>query len=88
MIIAVCIISIALLATCRVLYSSYCNPVSFNPTREDNYPIVNLEDQTCEAPIVTYETGGSKETLCSNTSRAVKDYQEGLSILLQRVSVS
>lgn len=29
MIIAVCIISIALLATCRVLYSSYCNPVSF-----------------------------------------------------------
>lgn len=62
--------------------------VSFNPTREDNYPIVNLEDQTCETPIVTYETGGSKETLHSNTSRAMKDYQEGLSNLLQRVFVS
>lgn len=62
--------------------------VLFNPTREDNYPTVNLEAQACGIPIVTYETGGSKETLRSNMSRAVKGYHEGLSILLQRVSVS
>lgn len=62
--------------------------VLFNPTREDNYPTVNLEAQACGIPIVTYETGGSKETLRSNMSRAVKGYPEGLSILLQRVSVS
>lgn len=35
--------------------------VFFNPTREDNYPTVNLEAQACGTPVVTYPTGGSPE---------------------------
>ena len=34
-----------------------------NLTYEDNYPTVNLEAQACGTCVVTYDTGGSKETL-------------------------
>ena len=37
--------------------------VFFNPTREDNYPTVNLEAKACGCPIVTYDTGGTAETV-------------------------
>ena len=37
--------------------------VFFNPTYEDNYPTVNLEAQACGTKVVTYDTGGCKETL-------------------------
>lgn len=37
--------------------------VFVNPTYEDNYPTVNLEAQACGTPVITYDTGGSKETL-------------------------
>ena len=37
--------------------------VLFNPTYEDTYPTVNLEAQACGARVVTYDTGGSPETL-------------------------
>lgn len=37
--------------------------VLFNPTREDNYPTVNLEAQACGTPVWTYGTGGCAETL-------------------------
>lgn len=37
--------------------------VFFNPTYEDNYPTVNLEAQACGTRVVTYDTGGAKETL-------------------------
>ena len=37
--------------------------VFFNPTVEDNYPTVNLEAEACGTPVVTYDTGGCKETL-------------------------
>lgn len=32
-----------------------------NPTREDNFPTVNIEALACGAPIVTFDTGGSPE---------------------------
>lgn len=35
----------------------------FNPTREDNYPTVNLEARACGCRVVTYDTGGSAETV-------------------------
>lgn len=35
----------------------------FNPTREDNYPSVNLEAKACGCRVVTYDTGGSAETV-------------------------
>ncbi len=37
--------------------------VFFNPTYEDTYPTVNLEAQACNTPVVTYNTGGSVESV-------------------------
>lgn len=37
--------------------------VLVNPTREDNYPTVNLEAQACGTPVITFATGGSPETI-------------------------
>lgn len=37
--------------------------VFFNPTYEDNYPTVNLESIACGTPVVTYDTGGSGESV-------------------------
>lgn len=38
-----------------------------NPTYEDNYPTVNLEAMACGTMVVTYDTGGSKETILNGT---------------------
>ena len=37
--------------------------VFFNPTYEDNYPTTNLEALACGTPVVTYQTGGSPESV-------------------------
>ena len=37
--------------------------VFVNPTLEDNYPTVNLEAQACGTPVITYNTGGSPESV-------------------------
>lgn len=34
-----------------------------NPTREENYPTVNMEAIACGTPVVTFKTGGSPEIL-------------------------
>lgn len=34
-----------------------------NPTHEDNYPTVNLEAQACGTPAITYDIGGSGESV-------------------------
>lgn len=34
-----------------------------NPTREENYPTVNMEAVACGTPVVTFNTGGSPEML-------------------------
>ena len=34
-----------------------------NPTREENYPTVNMEAIACGTPVVTFNTGGSPEIL-------------------------
>ena len=44
-----------------------------NPTYEDNYPTVNLEAQACGARVVTYDTGGCRETLRTKESAWVQD---------------
>jgi glycosyltransferase involved in cell wall biosynthesis len=41
--------------------------VYVNPTREDNYPTVNMEAIACGTPVVTFRTGGSPEMLEENT---------------------
>lgn len=37
--------------------------VFINPTREDNFPTVNIESLACGAPVITFNTGGSPETI-------------------------
>ena len=45
----------------------YSNSTVFvNLTLEENYPTVNLEAKACGLPIITYDTGGSKEMLSKN----------------------
>ena len=45
--------------TCFIIFTDWF----FNPTYEDNYPTVNLEARACGCRIVTYDTGGSRETV-------------------------
>ena len=52
--------------------------VFFNPTVEDNYPTVNLEAEACGTPVVTYDTGGCRETLRLEESVCCKDVCEAL----------
>ena len=37
--------------------------VYVNPTYEDNYPSTNLEAQACGTPVITYDAGGSPESV-------------------------
>ncbi len=43
-----------------------------NPTLEDNFPTVNLEALACGTPVITYNTGGSIESVSSNTGVIVE----------------
>lgn len=46
--------------------------VFINPTvKADNYPTVNLEAQACGTPVVTYESGGTAETINEGMGIAV-----------------
>ncbi len=45
--------------------------VFFNPTYADNYPTVNLEAESCGTRVITYDTGGSAETLKRSDSIAI-----------------
>lgn len=42
-----------------------------NPTREDNYPTVNMESLACGTPVLTFRTGGSPEMLDETCGAAV-----------------
>ncbi len=46
--------------------------VLFNPTYEDNFPTVNLEALACGTPVVTYNVGGSPETIDAETGFSVE----------------
>jgi glycosyltransferase involved in cell wall biosynthesis len=41
------------------------------PTREDNYPTVNMEALACGTPVLTFRTGGSPEMLDETCGAAV-----------------
>ena len=50
-----------------------------NPTREDNFPTVNLESLACGTPVITFDTGGSPESIDDTCGRVVDcDDIEGL----------
>lgn len=42
-----------------------------NPTLEDNFPTVNLEALACGTPVITYQTGGSPESLTEECGKVV-----------------
>lgn len=42
-----------------------------NPTREENYPTVNMESIACGTPVITFKTGGSPEILTEKTGMVV-----------------
>ena len=57
-----------------------------NPTREDNYPTVNLESISCGTPVVTFDTGGSKESVFENCGVVVKkDDYEGVKAAIRKI---
>lgn len=43
-----------------------------NPTREENYPTVNMESLACGTPVLTFRTGGSPEILHETTGAVVE----------------
>ena len=47
-----------------------------NPTKEDNYPTVNIESIACGTPIVTYNTGGCEEQVFKDTGFCCNNYEE------------
>ncbi len=56
------IISVCKTADQRELAAIYtAADVFVNPTREDNFPTVNIESLACGTPVITYSTGGSPE---------------------------
>lgn len=42
-----------------------------NPTREENYPTVNMESLACGTPVLTFRTGGSPEIIDETCGAAV-----------------
>ncbi len=59
--------------------------VFVNMTREDNYPTVNLEAEACGTPVLSYDTGGCRETISRPDSyagcRSVEDIYDRLMLL-------
>lgn len=45
--------------------------VFVNPTREENYPTVNMEALACGTPVITFKTGGSPEIIDDSTGIVV-----------------
>ena len=46
--------------------------VFVNPTWEDNFPTTNLEALACGTPVITYDTGGSVESVSGQTGYIVE----------------
>lgn len=57
--------------------------VFLNPTREDNYPTVNMEALACGTPVVTFATGGSAEIIDETCGYVVED--ENLALLRDKL---
>ncbi len=56
-----------------------------NPTREENYPTVNMEAIACGTPVVTFRTGGSPEIVGACGAVVEKDDIDGLEREITRI---
>lgn len=45
--------------------------ILLNPTREDNFPTVNIEALACGTPVLTFATNGSPEIIDDSCGRVV-----------------
>lgn len=62
------VITIERTSDIQALAALYSGATAFvNPTWQDNYPTVNLESIACGTPVVTYNTGGSGESVVDET---------------------
>ena len=50
--------------------------VFLNPTLEDNFPTTNLESLACGTPLIVFNTGGNKESICKETGFVVEKYND------------
>ena len=56
----------------HALAALYANARCFaNLTQEDNFPTTNIESLMCGTPVVTYDTGGSPESVFAGAGEAV-----------------
>jgi len=46
--------------------------VYINPTHKDNFPTTNIEALACGTPVITYDTGGSPESINDETGKVVQ----------------
>lgn len=67
------------------IYSA--SDVFVNPTREENFPTVNIEALACGLPIVTFNTGGSPEIIDEKCGIVVdRDDIENMCLQIKNVS--
>ncbi len=60
--------------------------VLVNPTREENFPTVNMEALACGIPVVTFDTGGSPEVLDESCGSVVPvDNLDALEAEIRRI---
>lgn len=61
--------------------------VLVNPTLEDNLPTVNMEAEACGTPVITYDTGGCRETLRSDKSVVIPQSVDAIIEALGKMNV-
>ena len=67
------IIAIDRTNSCKELAEIYTAADYFiNPTREENFPTVNIESLACGTPVITFNTGGSPEIIDADTGYITK----------------
>lgn len=59
--------------------------VYVNATMEDNFPTTNLEALACGTPVITYDTGGSGESVTEDCGIVVEkgNYEKLLAAILK-----
>lgn len=63
--------------------------VFVNPTYEDNFPTTNIESLACGTPVITYNTGGSPESLNEFCGRVVERGDvDGLALAIKEFSAT
>lgn len=64
--------------------------VFINPTREDNYPSVNMEAIACGTPVISFDTGGCKEIVNDDcgiviNSNSTKELLNNIALVMEKL---